>query len=159
MVSSVEIRDCRLTGTHQKIAWLLLGALLFLRFPLLAGTAYFLQTVPDWVNSTFEVGTYLLTACLIWWERDRLADFHTDGLAIAIIILVKPVETFLLAIWPLKSPLAFPNPLSFSFWLIAFGLAFALLSSRSKLPGIRLMSFGWFAIGTLAGIALSLVLA
>jgi membrane protease YdiL (CAAX protease family) len=40
----------------------------------------------------FEVGTYLLTAILIWMERDRLSDYHVDRLALFVLVFGKPAE-------------------------------------------------------------------
>ena len=82
------------------------------------------------VSTLYQIGTYLLTACLIWWERERLADFHIDTLAVAIIILFKPIQTLILNLWGFNDVLAFPNVPSLSFWLIAAGLFMALWSSR-----------------------------
>ena len=83
--------------SHQIVGWVLLAGLLFLRLPFLAGIILF--TRPGWLEPAFQIGTYLLTACLIWWERDRLTDFHIDILALGIIILFKPIQTIILAIW------------------------------------------------------------
>ena len=95
--------------THQIVAWTLLAGLLLLRLPFLAGIAMFSE--PEWLDPAFQIGTYLLTAGLIWLERDRLADFHIDKLALGIIIIFKPIQTLLLALMISNNrPLAFPNP-------------------------------------------------
>ncbi|CAG0930280.1 hypothetical protein TFLX_01636 [Thermoflexales bacterium] len=136
-MSSAENVDHPEVGqTHQKVAWLLLAGLLFLRLPFLAGIASLSK--PDWLAPIFQVGTYLLTACLIWWERERLADFHIDALAIAIIILFKPIQTLILALWGFpQMALAFPQPLSLTLWAIAIALLVMLGRSHTQFPKIQ----------------------
>jgi membrane protease YdiL (CAAX protease family) len=145
--------------THLRVAWLLLAGLLFLRFPFLAGLASFSKSRPDWLDPIFQVGTYLLTACLIWWERERLADFHIDTLAIVIIILFKPIQTLILALWGFQQmALAFPQPLSLTVWVIAIALVVVLRRSHTQFPKIQKTNLRWFTIGVLAGIATALLL-
>jgi hypothetical protein len=145
------------TSRHKTVAWILLVGLLFLRLPFAGGIHYFTQS--EWVNIAYEIGTYLLTAILIWWERKRLKDFHIDLLALVIIVLFKPIQTLILA-WLRFSDqaFAFPNPLSFAFWGIAIGLAIALWFSRADLPKFQKASLGWLAIGIIAGIATAIAL-
>jgi hypothetical protein len=144
--------------SHRIVAWSLLAGLLFLRLPFLAGIASFSN--PDWLRPVFDIGTYLCTACLIWWERDRLVDFHIDGLALAIIILFKPVQTIILSIWGLnENPLAFPNPPSLAIWIIALGLFLALWLSHAPLPKLSKLSWGWFGVGILVGLIAALITA
>jgi membrane protease YdiL (CAAX protease family) len=143
--------------SHQIVAMTLLGGLLFLRLPFLAGIAFF--TKPDWLDPVFQIGTYLLTACLIWWERDRLADFHIDRLALAIIILFKPIQTIYLYIWKIDFPLAFPNWPSLIVWMIAIGLLLALWLSHPRPAKFSKASFAWFGIGILVGVGGVLLLA
>ncbi|HEX6035790.1 MAG TPA: hypothetical protein VFY83_15220, partial [Anaerolineales bacterium] len=75
---------------HLSVSLLLLGGLLFLRFPFLIGAdlllsreSVALRTITPFV---FGVGTYLITAVLIWWEREHLRAFWID-LAVAITFL------------------------------------------------------------------------
>jgi len=140
---------------HQTVAWVLLAGLLFLRLPLLGGVSLF--ATPDWLNPVYQIGTYLLTACLIWWERERLADFHIDKLALIIIILFKPIQTIILAIWKADIALTFPNPASLTFWVISLGLVLALRLSHTPLPKLSRISFGWLGVGILAGLVTALV--
>lgn len=142
---------------HKTVGWLLVGGLLFLRLPFSAGIRYFSQ--PEWVSTVYQIGTYLLTACLIWWERKRLRDFHIDRLALIIIVLFKPIQTLILAWWGLKDhALAFPRPLSLSLWGIAIGLTVILWHNRSDLPKFHKTSLSWFGIGTVVGIATAIIL-
>lgn len=75
---------------HSLISFLLLGGLLFLRFPFLIAADLLLPRESAVFLATrffiFSVGTYLLTAILIWWEREHLRDFWID-LAAAITFL------------------------------------------------------------------------
>jgi len=143
---------------HQIITWALIGGLLFLRLPFLGGIALF--AAPQWLTPAFQIGTYLLTAVLIWWERERLADYHIDRLALAIIILFKPVQTLIQAAWNFdRDPLTFPGPSGLSLWAIALGLLVALRLSRAPLPKMSKRSWGWFGLGILGGLAAVLVTA
>jgi membrane protease YdiL (CAAX protease family) len=143
---------------HLIIAWTFLAGLLILRLPFAGGILFF--TNLDWVIPAFQVGTYLLTACLIWWERDRLADFNIDTLALAIIIIFKPIQTIILSVWGFnQDPLAFPNPPSLIIWIISIGLLIALWRSHSPQPKLSKKSFGWFGVGILVGLFAALLLA
>jgi hypothetical protein len=136
--------------THQIVAWTLLAGLLLLRLPFLAGIAMFSD--PEWLDPAFQIGTYLLTACLIWWERDRLVDFHIDKLALGIIIFFKPIQTLLLArMVSNEQPLAFPNPPSLALWIISLGLFLALWLSHAPIPKVSRSSWRWFGVGVLVG--------
>ena len=142
---------------HRIIGWALLSGLLFLRLPFVAVIGSL--TNPNWLDPSFQIGTYLLTSCLIWWERDRLLDFNIDRLALYIIILFKPIETIILAIWKInESPLAFPNIPSLSIWIISLGLIIALWIGHAHLPKLSISSFGWFGIGILVGFIIILIM-
>ncbi|MHB8087364.1 MAG: CPBP family intramembrane glutamic endopeptidase [Anaerolineaceae bacterium] len=143
--------------THKIIAWCLLGGLLFLRLPFLTGIAMF--AFPIWLMPVYEIGTYLLIALLIFWERNHLADFHIDKLSLIIIIVFKPFSTVVMFLMrSTRNPLAFPNWPGFSFWLIAIGLIIALRCSRTSLPGITKNSLAWLGLGLVFGLILDLLL-
>jgi membrane protease YdiL (CAAX protease family) len=143
---------------HQLIAWILLGGLLILRLPFLTGIA--MVANPIWLSPIYEIGTYFLTACLIYLERQRLTDFHIDKLSLIIIILFKPLQTILLNIMGLQDwPLAFPHWPSFLIWMIAICLSIALWRHRQELPAFSKTSFGWFGIGLVVGLVITLLLA
>ena len=115
--------------------------------------------MPAWLDPTYEIGTYLLTAIYIWWERDRLLDFHIDKLAIMIIILFKPLQTiFLIFNGTGHSVLAFPHWPSLILWGSAVGLFIALRPSWGSLPKITPRVLWWFAIGAGAGVMTAIVL-
>lgn len=144
---------------HQVIAWIFIAGLLILRLPFLVG-GYIFFANPVWLSPAFQIGTYLLTACLIWWERSQLANFNIDKLALCIIILFKPIQTIILALWGFKQdPLAFPNPPSLSLWVISLGLFLALWLSHTPLPQLTRLSFRWFGSGILVGLIMVLVMA
>lgn len=143
--------------THKIVAWILLVGLLLLRLPFRVGGVIFLDG-PEWIDITFQIGTYLLTACLIWWERDRLTDFYIDKLALGIIILFKPIQTIILAKFN-EQPFAFPSLPSLAFWIISLGLVLALWLRHAPLPKLSRLSFGWFGVGILVGLITVLIIA
>ena len=151
--------DLAIRGMRDKVTLLLIAGLLLLRLPFLAGLTYLLKPAPYWLGSWFEIGTYLLTVVLIWWERDRLTEFHIDRLALVIIILFKPIETIIRAFWGNdESGLAFPKLPGLAFWVIAVGLFVMLRLGRPKLSKIRALDLRWFVIGALVGVAVAILL-
>jgi membrane protease YdiL (CAAX protease family) len=143
--------------THNIVAWLLMVGLLLLRFPIQTGIALF--ALPGWLEPVYYIGTYFLTACLIWWERERLTDFNIDKLALGIIILFGPMLTLVLKIWKASNnPLTFPNLPSISFWLISIGLFLALWMSHTPLPKLTIKSFGWFGFGIVVALLIALIM-
>ena len=78
-------KDRASTGkiASDRVKWFLVAGLFVLRIPFLGGMRYFTWTRTSyWVMPVFEVGTYLLTAILIWMAKDRLSDYHVDKLAL-----------------------------------------------------------------------------
>jgi membrane protease YdiL (CAAX protease family) len=75
---------------HSAVSFLLLAGLLFLRFPFLIGAQMLLPEQPTLPRTmflfVFIVGTYLLAAVLMWWEREHLREFWID-LAVGITFL------------------------------------------------------------------------
>ena len=143
--------------SHRIVAWSLLAGLLFLRLPFFAGLASF--STPTWLWPIYDIGTYLFTACLIWWEREHLEEFHIDRLALAIIILFKPIQTIFLALWKMNAnPLAFPHLPGLILWIISAGLFVALRLSHTRLAKLSRASFGWFGLGIAAGLLTVLLL-
>lgn len=142
---------------HQSISFLLVGGLLFLRVPFLAGIALFSSL--GWLSPIYEVGSYLLIAGLLWWERGRLADFHIDGLAFWIIVIFKPIQTLCLKFWGVDSTLAFPNTGSLIVLAISIGLVMAMHFAKRSLPWPSQIGFKWFGIGLVVGIVMVLFLA
>ena len=138
---------------RDRVAWVLLAGLFLLRIPFLGGLRYFFWTdTSDWVMPVFDVGTYLLTAVLIWCERERLPDNHVDLLALIIVILGKPVELLLY-----KSHSPFGRPLGSSAYLlyvpIAAGLFAGLALGRPRLARSGSKRWLWVALGVVTGVA------
>lgn len=154
--SNLSVIEPENQKTHKIVAWCLLGGLLFLRIPFLMGLRIFARS--EWIETIFQIGTYLLTACLIYFERKRLADFHIDKLGLIIIILIKPIQTIILSIWKYDSQLTFPNYPSLLIWLIAIFLAIALWRDRKALPKFTYASLGWLGMGVAVGLGMTLLL-
>ena len=120
--------------SHQTVGWLALGALLFLRIPLLAGVATFWEQeqAQTWAYILYAVGTYLLSAFLIWWERDRLRAFWID-LAGAIVFMCQ-------------------------FYMFPFGIGLfaAMRRSQARFPAPAPDLPRWMLTGALLGILSSI---
>ncbi len=136
----------------SKVVWALVAGLFLLRVPFLGGMRYFTWTrTSAWVMPIFEVGTYLLTAILIWFERDRLSDSHVDRLALIILVIGKPIELLLSR---LRSPLW--RPLGSSAYLlylpVAIGLLVGLRRSHPRLGKAGAKKWLWVAVGVATGV-------
>lgn len=118
---------------HMTISLLLLAGLLFLRFPFLISADLFLPEQPALLGTivlfVFMISTYLLTAVLIWWEREHLRDFWID-LAAAI--------TFLCQIF------CFP---------IGIGLFRAMRRHQARFPAPPATLWRWALLGAMLAIA------
>lgn len=142
------------TGGHQRIFLLALLGLLFLRIPFVAGMRFF-NIEWEWTLTIFDTGTYLLTTFLIWWEVDRLAEYHVDSVAISIIIFFKPIQTLIARYMGTDPLLTFPSIPSLLIWFIAILFAVGMWSQRSK---IKSADKRWFLIGMLAGLLTALLI-
>jgi hypothetical protein len=139
-------------GTHNRLVWFLIAGLFLLRVPFLGGMRTFTWTRTSyWVAPIFEVGTYLLTAILIWLERDRLPDNHIDRLALFILVLGKPVELLLSKF--LSPPGRYLASKATLLYLpVAIGLLVGLSRARPKLTKFGPRKWLWVGVGVLAGI-------
>jgi membrane protease YdiL (CAAX protease family) len=129
----------------------LITVLFFLRIILAGFVPTLMKNPPEWVNTAYKVGTYFIIAVLIWWERQNLADFFIDRLALIILILGKPYE---LLLHKLQIPFAYPAQ-SDIYWLylpIAFGLLIISLLVYPKLNKIKGKNWLWLLAGIAAGI-------
>jgi len=142
---------------HDRIAWLAVVALLFLRIPFTIVRTYMFPSDNPVGPAIFHVGTYLLTAFLIWWERKVLSNFHIDPLALAVIILLKPVQTLALKSMNIDTPLTFPHPAGILLWVIAVGLIIALWVGGYRPKKIGTKAWAWLGFGLLTGLALSVL--
>lgn len=74
------------TERGSDVFWLLLGGLLFLRFPwIMLGKFVFPENAMGF-TVIYELGTYLLTGLLVFIERRRLAEYHIDMLALVLLL-------------------------------------------------------------------------
>jgi len=137
---------------RDRITWLLISGMVFLRFPLIFWARFFHPEAGNWVISICEVGTYLLIAVLIIWERDRLADSHIDSLALGLLLL-KPFE---ILFYRNSSAGPYAGRAYLLFIPIAVCLAVALLVRRPALQRPSRKNLAWLAAGALAGMGMGI---
>jgi membrane protease YdiL (CAAX protease family) len=114
--------------SHTIIGLLLLSGLLFLRIPYITIVITLYTSPPEWVYLSYTIGTYILTAMLIWWERKRLQIFWFD-LGSALIFLC---QKFM-----------FP---------VGIGLFVAMHRSKARFPAPPSGLLRWTLIGALLAI-------
>lgn len=142
---------------HQRITLLVLIILLLLRIPYVILVTYLMPVEDQRGGAVYEVGTYLLIAILIWWERSQLAKFHMDMLALVFILVFRPLQTLILNHWKVDSPLTFPNPAALIIWGISLGLILLLWRSGFKPKRIQNIDLAWLGIGLFAGLVFSIL--
>lgn len=120
--------------SHRTVSLLLLGGLLFLRLPYLTTLGTLFTSPPVWLFLSFTIATYLLTALLIWWERERLQDFWFD-LVSAIVFLCQRYM--------------FP---------VGVGLFVAMRRSKARFPAPPPKLLRWMLIGGILAILAEIVL-
>jgi membrane protease YdiL (CAAX protease family) len=146
-------------GARTKVGWLLLVGLLILRFPVEICISQILRGMPAAVGLVaYDFFTYLLTATLIWWERDRLPDFHFDLIALAIFSFGKIIQVVMIQFRMMLSgeigAIYFAVAACES--LIGIGLWLALrASSRTQWPKLTRANFGWIAVGAAVGVVMA----
>ncbi len=155
---AINLTQASSQSGHQRIFLLALLGLLVLRIPFLAGMEFF--NIPwKWTDTVFQIGTYLLTTFLIWWELENLVEYHMDTLVVIITMVFKPVQTLILMFWGgTQYELTFPNVPSLLIWLIAIVFAIGILWKRSKLPRVQPIKISWLFIGILAGLLTTICL-
>lgn len=147
----------------RRPAWVtpfVIAVMLFLRLIMLGLGAWLWEPMPAWMDPVFQTGTYLLTLFLIFWERERLADFHIGWLAVGIILIFKPLETLYLAImgFEQKLPMAFPGPWALTVWAAALVMIAWSLAAKPTINKVTRADRRWFVVGLLAGAATAAVL-
>jgi membrane protease YdiL (CAAX protease family) len=142
---------------HRQVTWFVLILLLLLRIPFVISIIYLLPIDDQSGATIYELGTYLLIAFLIWWERNRLADFHIDTSTLVLIILFRPLQTLILGFWEVDTPLAFPRPFGSVLWIISIGLFLSLWHSGFKTSRLTSSTLGWLGIGLFAGVLVSVL--
>jgi hypothetical protein len=136
MSTNIDLAFSNTGKKHMVVSLFLLGGLLFLRFPFVVTTQILLTNEPAlgfMVLVIFSGGTYLLTAILIWWERERLQDFWID---------IASAITFLCQIpW-------FP---------IGIGLFRAMRRSHAKFPNPPTGMWRWLLVGAILALVSGIV--
>lgn len=146
-MNTARLSDHRISIPHHAITWLLIALLLILRIALAGILSALSPRV--WIYPVYELGTYFLTAMLIWWERDNLANFHIDRLVIILLVLGKPYQLLMD-----RLQLSFQYQLGNIYWLylpIAFGLLIIAIFVYPKLRNIQSRDWLWLAAGIVAG--------
>jgi membrane protease YdiL (CAAX protease family) len=142
---------------HNQVTWFAIILLLLLRIPFTLAIIYLLPIENQNGGAVYEVCTYVLTAFLIWWERDRLAEFHIDKPALFLILFFRPLQTLILSYWDVDTPMVFPGFPNLMIWFTSITLLLALLRSGIKLSSISASTWSWTGIGILSGIAVSIL--
>jgi membrane protease YdiL (CAAX protease family) len=120
--------------SHSTITVLAVIGLFILRIPFLVPFIALSDTPPNWVQMVYALGTYALTAFLIWWERDHLQEFWVD-LSSAVIFLCQKM--------------LFP---------LGIGLFAGMWKSKALFPRPALSVLRWALIGALAAIPVQIFL-
>lgn len=147
---------------HNWITPIIIGLMLFLRIAVLGLSAWPMSSPPRWIEPLFETGTYLLTLLLIWWERDRLFEYHIGRLSVMIILLFKPLQTLILGStvmgYPTDHPMAIPGLPALIVW-VAAGVMFGwMVMTRSAHVQTNPAEKRWFGVGILVGLLTAIVL-
>ena len=138
-------------GLEPYLFWILLGGLLFLRFPWLV-LGGILAPGNNMVIVVYELGTCLLTFLLVFLERERLAEYHMDRLALVLLVCA-PVT---ILIGSKTGGYALPGQAVKA--VLAVVLLAALLLRRPVLPRRGAgRTAGCIAAAVLAGAALAVV--
>lgn len=138
-------------SAERYLFWILLSGLLLLRFPWLI-FGRFLVPGDDVVIVVYELGTCLLTCLLIFLERERLAEYHVDGLAL-VLLLGAPIAVL---VGRMAGGYALPGQEIKAVFAVI--LLVALLIRRPVLPrrGVD-QTVGCIGAAVLAGAALTVV--
>lgn len=138
---------------RSQITMVFLGGLIFLRIPFLTGIACLVHPTPLWLDSVFSYCTFLITALLIFWERNYLSDFNFDSLALYIFIFTPFVEQIMRMLIIPYTPFE-NNQINWIYMIISFLLLLTFVLTKTKIKQINLKSL----IGVLIGILVGLVI-
>lgn len=147
---------------RRVFSWMVIVGLLILRVGLLGWYPEVTNKQAEWIEPVYQIGTYALTAIFLYGNRQRLAGYHFDKLAVFFFILFKPLQTLILPVlgggntepvW-----MAFPHITALAVWAIAVMLLIALRSTIKRLPKIQAVNWGWLGIGCLSGSLMAFVL-
>jgi membrane protease YdiL (CAAX protease family) len=143
-------------GIHNlsKGTFWLVVILLLIRIPLLKIIEYFVVPLPGWTTQVFEVSMYLLIGILIFRERNQLADYFINKLAISIFLLSATI--FRVFSFSFESNL---SVIELTFWLIAIILMVLMRRKKINFEKTRGDTYIWLLKGFAIGIILSIVFA
>ena len=140
------------------IPLLVLGGLLLLRLPFFTGAELLQAGSTAWVMQVFDIGTYFLTAILIWLERRHLEEFHITPLALVMILVFKPLMPVIIyAMGGVDYPLSITSPVTFLYLVIAVGLSLALIIPDRKWKSVPRHDWIWLGWGVLGGLGIALL--
>lgn len=143
----------RNNNISKETLWLVIILLVF-RIPLLKSIEFFINPIPIWIIQICEVSMYLLLAILIFREKDHLADFFINKLAVVIFILSATI--FRLIAPSFDSSIKWIVPI---FWGIAATLIILLRKKGVNFEKIRADNYIWLFNGFAIGLFLSFILA
>lgn len=141
--------------SHRRVTWAIVILLLILRIPYIIAIIYLMPIENQNGAAVYEISTYVLTAFLIWREREKLASFHLDLASLAMIVVLRPVQTLILAYWEVETPLIFPGIPSLLIWGTATILVISLWRSHARIPKYS-NTFFWVMLGILTGLLVSI---
>lgn len=146
----------KLAQKRSLVSWSLVALLLILRIPYTIAVIYLLPIENQIGGAIYEVGTYLLTAFLIWWERERLTESHLDTSALTLFVLLRPIQTIILTYWGVESPMAFPGIPSLIILCASIALTISLWRSGYKPRSFPYIA-RWVLLGVVTGVAMSIL--
>ena len=134
----------------------MMGGLFTLRIPLTLWATMLYKPADQWARPVMAIGTYFLTALLIWWEREQLEYFHITKLALGIMILGKPIEILL---YYLKIPYTNSDlsPIYLLYLPISIALGIAIFLYQPRRQNRVKISWTWIVISITIGLALAVV--
>jgi membrane protease YdiL (CAAX protease family) len=138
----------------SKSTFWLVVLLLLLRIPILKSIEHFINPLPGWSIQIFELIMYSLIAILIYRERDHLADYFIDKLAVVIFIFLGTILRLFTLDYTSSICL-----IELVFWAVALILILLLRKNNVNFAKIRAENYVWLFNGLLVGLVLSFILA
>lgn len=120
----------------------LITSLLILRIPFFGFLSLFISTLPVWLVPTYELSTYLLTACLIYLERDHLTIYHIDRWTLVLFIISRTL--FYSSQYNTIELIA-----ALGSFVIALTMLIMLMVRKSNIPKRRIRDWVWVPISIL----------
>lgn len=142
-----------ITKRRRLIGPLLLIGLLFLRLPYLIVIRTYYQNIPA-LATIFKDGTLLLTAILLWWERNRLREFHITKGVLVIFIGGPVLSSFINYIWWGNQ---FLGQIPLFQIIIAFGLIWVIKRNRPIIQQHDYKIHKWIFIAVVVGVCVGII--